>query len=82
LGVALQLQIGSATVAPQLEAQIREVLRILGVDAELEGGSPQASVALLAEIRLTFLQGMKLLSRSTLQPGWTHTEEEVLQSQG
>lgn len=81
-GAALELQIASATVAPQLEAQIREVLYILGVDAELEGVSTEALVALLAEIRLTFLQGVKLLYSSTLQPGWTHTEEELLQSQG
>jgi 2-polyprenyl-3-methyl-5-hydroxy-6-metoxy-1,4-benzoquinol methylase len=82
VGAALQLQIGSATVAPELETQIREVLRILGIDAELEGVSSEALVALLAEIRLTFLQGVKLLYSSTLQPGWTHTEEELLQSQG
>jgi 2-polyprenyl-3-methyl-5-hydroxy-6-metoxy-1,4-benzoquinol methylase len=81
-GAALELQITSATVDPKLEAQIREVLHILNVDAELEGVGTEVLVALLAEIRITFLQGVKLLYSSTIQPGWTHTEEELLQSQG
>jgi SAM-dependent methyltransferase len=82
LGAVLELRIGGATISPELEAQLTEVLRILGIDAELEEVSTEALAALLAEIRLNFLQGVKLLYGSTFQPGWTHTEAELLLSQG
>lgn|SRR5215469_5094145 len=82
VGAALELRIAGAAVSPELEVRLTEVLRILGIDTELEEVSTEALAALLAEIRLTFLQGVKLLYSSTLQLGWTHTEEELLQSQG
>lgn len=82
VGAALELRIAGATVSPELEVRLREVLCILGIDGELEGVSTEALAALLAEIRATFLQGVKLLYSSTLQPGWTHTEAELLQAYG
>jgi len=66
------MRIAGTAVSPELEVQLTEVLRILGIDAELEGVSTEALAALLAEIRLTFLQGVKLLYSSALQPGWGH----------
>lgn len=82
LGVAIETQIGGTTLTPRLEAQVKEVTRILGVGVELEGTSKEALGALLAEIRVAFLNGTKRLHSSTIQPGWTHTEEAILRSAG
>ena len=81
-GAVLEQRIDSVPVSQELEVRLMEVLRVLGIDEELEGVSTEALTTLLAEIRLTFLQGVKLLYSPTLQPGWTHTEVELLLSQG
>jgi 2-polyprenyl-3-methyl-5-hydroxy-6-metoxy-1,4-benzoquinol methylase len=81
-GAVLQQRIDSVPVSQELEVRLMEVLRILGIDEELEGVSTEALATLLAEIRLTFLQGVKLLYSPALQPGWTHTEVDLLLSQG
>lgn len=80
-GAVLQQRIDSAPVSQELEVRLMEVLRVLGIDEELEGVSTEALATLLAEIRLTFLQGVKLLY-GPAQPGWTHTETDLLLSQG
>ena len=81
-GAVLEQRIDGVPVSQELEVRLMEVLRILGIDEELEGVSTEALTTLLAEIRLTFLQGVKLLYSPVLQPGWTHTEADLLLSQG
>ena len=81
-GAVLEQRIDSVPISSELEVRLMEVLRILGIDEELEGVSTEALATLLAEIRLTFLQGVKLLYSPVLQPGWTHTEVDLLLSQG
>ena len=82
LGVAIEEQIGGTTLTPKIEAQAKEITRILGVSEELEGASKEALGALLAEIRIAFLNGTKRLHSSTIQPGWTYTEDAILRSYG
>ncbi len=82
LGVAIEAQIGGTTLTQKLQAQVKEITHVLGVSAELEGTSKEALGALLAEIRIAFLNGTKRLHSSTIQPGWTHSEEAILRSYG
>jgi len=51
-GAVLQQRIDSVPVSQELEVRLMEVLRILGIDEELEGVSTEALATLLAEIRL------------------------------
>ena len=82
LGAILEQRIDHVPISQDLEVRLLEVLRVLGIDEELEAVSTEALVTLLAEIRLTFLQGVKLLYSPVLQPGWTHTDVDLLLSQG
>jgi 2-polyprenyl-3-methyl-5-hydroxy-6-metoxy-1,4-benzoquinol methylase len=82
LGVAIEMQIGGTTLTQKLQAQVKEITRVLGVGGELEGTSKESLGALLAEIRIAFLNGTKRLHSSTIQPGWTHSEEAILRSYG
>lgn len=81
-GAVLAQQVDSTSISQELEVWIMEMLRILGIDEELEGISTEELATLLAEIRLTFLQGIKLLYSPIFQSGWTHTETDLLLSQG
>ncbi len=82
IAAALQVRFGSADASPDLQAQFTKIVRLLGLEGELEDVSPDAWAAVLAEIRFTFLQGVQLLYGSAFQPGWTYTEQDLLQSLG
>ncbi len=82
VAAALKIRLGSADASPELEAQFTKIVRLLGLEGELEDVSPDAWAAVLAEIRFTFLQGVQLLYGSVFQPGWTYTDQEMLQSLG
>lgn len=81
LGTAIELRTGSATASPEVQRRIDQVLRNLGLDDDVQQADLGALSALLAEIRSAFLLNLKQLDAPGRQ-GWTHVEEELLQSQG
>jgi Methyltransferase domain len=82
LGAALNELVTGVQLAPAIKAEIDHLLDVLGARSMLDGVSQAALQPVLAEIRATLLQGAKLLGSPPSGPGWTHTEAEVLQSQG
>jgi SAM-dependent methyltransferase len=83
LGVAIELQLGNSRVSdPKLEDKIRGVIRILGLEDELKSSNRDILVSVLAEIREIFLENEKHLSSSTIESGWNHAEDDILQNQG
>lgn len=81
LGLALDEAIGNKPLAPAIRTEIDHVLAALGGVEMLEGVDPAALKPLLAEIRMTLLNGTKQLSGG-VSAGWSHTESEILRSTG
>ena len=82
LGLTLDERVTGAQLDPAIKAEIDHLLGALGARGMLDGVSSAELKPVLAEIRTTLLQGAKLLLNPTSGPGWTHTEAEILQSQG
>ncbi|MDG6906914.1 MAG: class I SAM-dependent methyltransferase [Nitrososphaerota archaeon] len=83
LGVAIELQLGNSHVTdPQLEEKIKKVTGILGLEDELKSTNKDILISVLAEVRGIFFENAKHLASSTIESGWNHVEEEILQNQG
>ncbi|MDG6997243.1 MAG: class I SAM-dependent methyltransferase [Nitrososphaerota archaeon] len=83
LGVAIELQMGNSHVTdPQLEEKIQEVIGILGLEDEMKSANKDILISVLAEVRGIFFENEKHLTSSTIESGWNHVEEEILQNQG
>jgi hypothetical protein len=82
LGVALDARTCGKPIEPALQPRLDAVLDALGVRQLIEGLSPAELQPVLAEIRLTILQGRKLLFAATRASGWSYTDRGILQAAG
>jgi SAM-dependent methyltransferase len=82
LGAAIDAKVTGNPLEPDIQPHVDAVLDALGArDAITELGAPELRAA-LAEIRLTFLQGVKLLYEATRRSGWTYTDPDILMAAG
>jgi SAM-dependent methyltransferase len=81
LGLALDERVKGARLEPAIRSEVDRVLVALGASEMLDGVHPAELKRMLAETRMTLLQGAKLLL-SPARTGWTHTEADLLQSTG
>ncbi len=82
LGAAID---GRTTGKPfdlSIQPHVDAVLDALEVRELIEGLSPVELQPMLAEIRLTMLQGVKLLYEGTREAGWADTDPDILQAAG
>jgi hypothetical protein len=81
LGLALDERVKGARLEPAIKSEVDHVLVALGASEMLDGVHPAELKRMLAETRMTVLEGAKLLFNPA-SIGWTHTETELLQSTG
>ncbi len=82
VGAALDAQSGGAPFDAAAQPRIDAVLDALGVRDVLGALSPAESRAVLAEIRLTLLQGARLPFSATRTRGWSFDDPAILQAAG
>jgi SAM-dependent methyltransferase len=82
VGAAIDAKVTGNPLEPDIQPHVDAVLDALGARAAItELGAPELRPA-LAEIRLTFLQGVKLLYEATRHSGWTYTDPDILMAAG
>ena len=82
LGAVIDAKLTGTPLDPRLAPYATEVVSALGASAALEGASATELRAAMAPIRAFALLNAKLLSASGRVPGWTHAEDDILQSLG
>jgi SAM-dependent methyltransferase len=81
-GLALEERATGLQLDPAIKAEVDHTLGALGARDVLDGVDHRVLRPLLAEIRTTMLLSAKLLMKPTSGPGWSHTEDEILQNTG
>lgn len=81
LGLALDERVKGVRLEPAIKAEVDHVLIALGASEMLDSVKSTELKPMLAETRMTLLQGAKLFL-SPARTGWTHTEADLLQSTG
>ena len=82
VGVAIDAKVTGNSLEPEIQLHVDGVLDTLGArDAITELGAAELR-PVLAEIRLTFLHGAKLLYGTTRLSGWTYSDAELLLAAG
>ena len=81
LGLAVDERVQGVPLDPAIKTEIDGALAALGARDMLEGLTAAELTPVLTQIRMTLLLNAQLL-RSPARTGWTHTEEELLQSIG
>ena len=82
LGAELSARTSGTAIHPRLRSHVDEVLQAIGATAALEGLSPEELRPLWFEI-LHFVQlDNALLAHPDRAPGWTHADNELLQTGG
>ena len=82
VGVAIDAKVTGNSLEPEIQLHVDGVLDALGArDAIKELGAAELR-PVLAEIRLTFLHGAKLLYGTTRRSGWTYPDAELLVAAG
>lgn len=82
LGAAIDSRTTGKPFDPGIQLHVDAVLDALGARELIEGLSPVELPPVLAEIRLTMLQGAKLLYGATREAGWADTDPDILQAAG
>ena len=82
LGAAIDGRTTGRPFDPSIQLHVDAVLDVLGARELIEGQSPAELQPVLAEIRLTMLQGAKLLYEGTREAGWTETDPDILRAAG
>ncbi len=82
LGAAIDGRTTGKPFDPSIQPHVDAVLDALGGRELLEGLNPVELQSVLAEIRLTMLQGAKLLYEGTRAAGWAYTDPDILQAAG
>lgn len=82
LGAAIDGRTTGRPFDPGVQPHVDAVLDALEARELIEGLSPGELQPVLAEIRLTMLEGAKLLYEGTPESGWAHTDPDVLQAAG
>ena len=82
LGAVIDARLTGTPLDPRLAGYAAEVVSGLGVSSAIEAASDTELRAVMAPIRAFALMNAKLLSASGRVPGWTHAEEDILQSLG
>lgn len=81
LGAALQLQQTGQQAPPAMADALRSILAAAGIDG-LDELEPQQRMILLVQARTAVHHALELLADPAREPGWTYTEEAILESWG
>jgi SAM-dependent methyltransferase len=82
VGAAIDAKVTGNPIEPDIQPHVDAVLDALGArDAITELGATELR-PVLAEIRMTFLQGVKLLYEATRRSGWTYSDPDILMAAG
>jgi SAM-dependent methyltransferase len=82
LGAAIDSRATGKPLDPGIRPHVDAVLDALGGRDLVEGLSTMELQPVLAEIRLTVLQGTRLLYDATRGSGWAYTDPDILQAAG
>jgi 2-polyprenyl-3-methyl-5-hydroxy-6-metoxy-1,4-benzoquinol methylase len=82
LAAALVSADGGSRCSAGVEGEIEGVVRALGLRDAISLATPAERGAMLGEIRAALLQASGLACAAQFSPGWTHTDPQMLQSQG
>lgn len=82
LGAAIDCQASGKALDPAIQPHVDAVVDALGARELMAGLSAAELQPVLAEIRLTVLQGVGLLYAETRGSGWAHTDPHVLEAAG
>ena len=82
LGAAIDSRVTGKPLDPGIRPHVDAVLDALGGRELVEGLSTMELQPVLAEIRLTILQGARLLYDATRGSGWVYTDPDILEAAG
>jgi SAM-dependent methyltransferase len=82
VGAAIDAKVSGTPLDPNIQPHADAVLDALAARGLIDDVSRADLLPVLAEIRLTFLQGAKLLYEATRGSGWTHEDSAILVAAG